>query len=310
MRILIAEDEPVQRRVLQSLLLKWGHDVVVATDGDQAWSVLTEPSPPDLAILDWMMPAMDGLRICKELRSIPGRPYTYILILTGRDHKEDLVETLEAGADDYLTKPFDARELKARLHSGKRLLDLQNQLLKANNALQIRASHDGLTGLLNREAVLEALSNEFARSRRDRKPVGLILADIDHFKNVNDTYGHAIGDVVLRHTAHAIRSVVRTYDAVGRCGGEEFLVVLPGCDIAAAKQKAEQIRLAVCATPIPISESGFVSVTLSLGVVSAGGTENSEEVLKSADEALYQAKREGRNRVQAAFLPSDAIPKI
>ena len=308
MRILIAEDEPVQLRVLEGLLTKWGHDVVVASDGSQAWSVLTGDSPPDLAILDWIMPAMDGLRICRELRSISGRTYTYILVLTARDHKEDLVEALEAGADDYLAKPFHPQELKARLHAGQRVLDLQEQLVKANQALQIRASHDALTGILNRGAILDVLLNEFARSRRDRKPVGVILADIDHFKKVNDTHGHTTGDVVLRQTAQTIRSVIRSYDSVGRYGGEEFLIVVPGCDVNLSKQKAEQIRLAMSAAPIQTAANGAVTVTLSLGVVSACAPDNGQEVLEAADRALYQAKREGRNRVESGILQKGGVP--
>lgn len=302
MKILIAEDEPIQLRVLESLLAKWGHDVVVASDGEQAWSILMGDRPPDLAILDWIMPAMDGLRICRELRGISGRAYTYILVLTARDQKEDLIEALEAGADDYLTKPFHPQELKARLYSGKRLLDLQEQLVKANQALQIRASHDALTGIFNRGAILDVLLNEFARSRRDRKPVGVILADIDHFKNVNDTYGHTTGDLVLRQTAQTIRSMLRIYDSVGRYGGEEFLIIIPGCDANLSGQKAEQIRLAVSAAPIQTAANAMVAVTVSLGVISVCAPENGQQVLESADQALYQAKRDGRNRVAAGLL--------
>src|SRR5262249_10467443 len=201
--------------------------------------------------------------ICRELREIPGRAYTYILVLTARDQKDDLVEALEAGADDYLAKPFHAQELKARLHAGERLIDLQEQLLQANQALQVRASHDALTGILNRGAVLEAMLSELARSRRDRKPVGVILADIDHFKSVNDTHGHTAGDIVLRQTAQAIRSVVRPYDFVGRYGGEEFLVIVPGCDLEQTKQKAEQVRRTVSEAPVVIGGAGEIAITVS-----------------------------------------------
>jgi two-component system cell cycle response regulator len=300
MKILIAEDEPIQLRLLRGLLTRWGHEVVVATDGEQAWSVLTGDNAPNLAILDWIMPAMDGVRICRDLRKLSERPYTYILVLTARDHKKDLVEALEAGADDYLAKPFDVDELKARIHAGQRLLDLQEQLVKANLALQFQASHDALTGILNRGAILEMLFNEFARSKRDRKPVGVILADIDHFKNINDMYGHATGDVVLRQTAQAIRSVTRTYDSVGRYGGEEFLIVVPGCDAKASQEKAEQIRLTVSAEPIQTAGGGETTVTLSLGVVSVCAPTDYQKALDAADAALYRAKREGRNRVESA----------
>lgn len=302
MRILIAEDEPVQLRLLQSLLTKWGHEVIVATDGQEAWSALTADNSPNLAILDWIMPGMNGIRITRDLRGLPNRPYTYILMLTARDHKKDLVEALEAGADDFLAKPFDSQELKARLLAGKRLLDLQEQLLTANGALQFQASHDSLTGIFNRGAILEMLFNEFARSRRERKPVGVMLADIDHFKRVNDTYGHTTGDVVLHHVAQAIRSVVRTYDSVGRYGGEEFLIVVPGCDIGVAQEKAEQIRRAVSADGIQSPGNRKITVTLSIGVVSVCDPLDYQKVLDTADGALYRAKQSGRNRVEVGEL--------
>ena len=307
MRILIAEDSPVQLQLLRGLLVQWGHDVVVATDGKQAWSALTTgENPPDLAILDWMMPEMDGLHICHELRKAPERAYTYVLLLTARDRKGDLVQALEAGADDYLAKPFDTQELKARLHAGKRVLDLQAQLMKANRNLHFQASHDALTGILNRGAVLEMLFNEFSRSMRERKPVGVILADLDHFKSVNDTYGHSTGDVVLHHVAQKIRSVIRTYDLVGRYGGEEFLIVLPGCDATNAEQNAERIRLAVASEAIPSAGNVEVKPTVSMGVVSVCAPTDYQAVLNAADEALYRAKREGRNRVVAGTMPAAA----
>lgn len=304
MRILVAEDEPTQLLLLRRLLTKWGHDVVVARDGEEAWFALTGDSPPNLAILDWIMPAMDGLRICQELRKLPGKEYIYILILTARDHKKDLVEALEAGADDYLTKPFDSQELKARLHAGKRILDLHEQLLQANRNLQFQASHDALTGLLNRGAILQALFNEFARSRRERKPVGIILADVDHFKSINDIYGHTAGDVVLRHVGQTTCSVVRTYDSVGRYGGEEFLIVVPGCDAAAARKKAEEIRVTVSGEAIQTTGTLAIAVTVSMGVISVCAPTDYQEVVDAADVALYRAKREGRNRVETGTLRS------
>lgn len=216
-----------------------------------------------------------------------------------------MVQALEAGADDYLTKPFDNEELKARLQAGKRVLDLQEELLKTNNTLQLQASHDGLAGLLNRGAILEMLLNEFARSRRERRPVGVILADLDHFKNINDTHGHATGNLVLRQTARIIRSAVRTYDSVGRYGGEEFLIVIPGCDEDISFHKADQIRRAVEAEPVQTPEGKEACVTLSLGVVSVCSPVDYESVLDSADAALYAAKREGRNRVKNAIFQAN-----
>lgn len=299
MRILIAEDNRIQLRLLRGLLTGWGHEVVVATDGEQAWAALGGDNPPSLAILDWMMPAMDGLRICRELRKPSERAYTYILLLTAKDRKADLVEAMDAGADDYLTKPFDAQELKSRLLAGKRLLDLQEQLIAGNRKLLFQATHDNLTGLLNRGAILDVLLNEFARSRREKHSVGVLLADIDYFKKINDIYGHAMGDSVLRETAQTIRSTVRTYDSVGRYGGEEFLIVLPGCDLKSSEGKAEQIRQAVSTNVIRTVEQGSLG-TLSIGAISVRASIEYERVLNAVDAALYEAKRKGRNRVQTA----------
>src|SRR5258708_6384990 len=197
MRILIAEDETIQRRLLESLLTGWGHEVVVATDGSQAWAMLQGENRPELTILDWMMPGMDGLRVCAEMRKDSSQPYIYIVLLTARDRKQDLVQALEAGADDYLVKPCEAQELKARLKAGKRILDLQEQLVSANRTLQFQATHDSLTGLLNRRAIVEILHKELARAQREREAVSVILVDIDHFKKINDTQGHPAGDAVL-----------------------------------------------------------------------------------------------------------------
>lgn len=296
MKILIAEDELIQRRLLERLLTRWGHDVVVATDGEQAWSVLQGEHRPDLAILDWMMPGMDGLRVCRELRKDTGHKYIYIMLLTARDSKQDLVEAMEAGADEYLAKPFDAQELKARLIASKRILDLQEQLVCANHSLKFRASHDALTTLLNRGAIVEILQNELKRGLREGKPVSVILLDIDHFKKLNDTHGHLAGDAVLRLAAERMKSSVRSYDSVGRYGGEEFLLVLPGCSSRMATERAEQVRFAVSQPSQDRLES---QITVSMGIAEAKGPTKMDELLCRADDALYRAKRNGRNRIES-----------
>jgi diguanylate cyclase (GGDEF)-like protein len=295
MKILIAEDETVQRRLLEGLLKRWGHEVITASDGQQAWAALTAEEPPDLAILDWIMPGMDGLRVCRELRKNSDRKYIYIILLTARDRTQDLVEAMEAGADEYLVKPFDAQELKARLIAGKRILDLQEQLVCANRTLQFQATHDPLTTLFNRGAIVRILENELARSLRDRQPTSIILIDIDHFKKINDTRGHSAGDAVLRRAAQRMHSSVRGYDSVGRYGGEEFLIVLPGCSLHMAAQRAEQIRI-MLGEPSP--DASELSITASMGVAVARGKTVVDELLACADDALYQAKRNGRNRVE------------
>jgi two-component system cell cycle response regulator len=295
MRILIAEDETVQRRLLERLLIGWGHEVVVASDGHQALSLLREGNHPDLAILDWMMPGADGPTICRELRKDEGHAYIYIILLTARDRKQDLLEAMEAGADDYLAKPFDAQELKVRLNAGKRVLDLQDQLVSANRSLQFQAAHDPLTGLYNRGAIVGILQNELLRAARERKPVSIIMADIDHFKQINDTRGHSAGDAVLRRAAERMQASVRSYDAVGRYGGEEFLIVFPGCSARMAKERAEQIRLILSEPgPNPTEDP----ITVSMGVASASNPTQGEDMLSCADDALYRAKRNGRNRVE------------
>lgn len=303
MKILIADDEPVQRRVLESWLVKWGHEVVVAKDGAEAWSVLQADRPPLLAILDWMMPGMNGLQVCQELRKSPGRPYVYTLLLTSKNRKQDLVDGLEGGADDFLKKPFDSGELKARLETGMRILTLQADLVFASN-------HDALTGLLNRRAILETLHREFVRASREHSWVGVLVADLDHFKEINDTFGHLRGDAVLRRVAQIMQSNVRVYDSVGRYGGEEFLIVLPRCHLMIATERADQIRRAVnkqCSVEAR-------AITLSLGVTADSGHSEMERVLHVADAALYRAKREGRNRVEFDTVAESAfnadIPQV
>lgn len=291
MRILIAEDEAVQRCLLEQLLKNWGHEVVTAKDGTEAWSTLQGENPPNTVILDWMMPGMDGIALCQALRARIDRPYSYVLLLTSKDQKDDLVSAMEAGADDYLKKPFDTSELKARLLAGKRILDLQDQLVSAS-------THDALTGILNRGAIIDSLRRELARVQRQGTQLGLILVDIDHFKSVNDSLGHLAGDAVLRATARTIHLAVRDYDSVGRYGGEEFLVVLPGCDTENAKARAEQIRLTVSGTNVTPSLPRLV--TVSMGVCATCEAVDPDRLLQAADEALYRAKRAGRNRVVVA----------
>jgi two-component system cell cycle response regulator len=301
MKILIADDEPVSRRMLQGLLTKWGYDVVSAEDGKAAWEHLNAPDAPRIALLDWMMPGLHGVDVCREMRAHRPEPYTYILLLTAKDAKESVVEGLESGADDYLTKPFHPQELKARLRVGRRLLELEDTLVQAREAMRFKATHDALTGVWNRGTILETLDREITRSRRERVSLGVVIGDLDHFKSVNDTYGHLAGDSVLRETTRRMKASVRPYDAVGRYGGEEFLVLLPGCDGAATADKAEQLRAAIGQRPIE-THSGPLRVTMSFGGLATGNwpNENANQTLQMVDAALYRAKQDGRNRVVMA----------
>ena len=301
MKILIADDEPVSRRMLQRLLMKWGYEVVSVTDGKAAWEQLSGSDAPRIALLDWMMPGQNGVDVCREMRSHRPEPYTYILLLTAKDAKESVVEGLEAGADDYLTKPFHPQELKARLRVGIRLLNLEDTLVEAREAMRFKATHDALTGVWNRGTILETLDREITRSRRERASLGVLIGDVDHFKSVNDIYGHLTGDDVLREVTRRMQASVRPYDAVGRYGGEEFLVLLPGCDAAETAAKAEQLRAAIEQQPMKTS-SGPLRITISLGGVANANwpDNNANQLLQMIDAALYRAKEEGRNRAVMA----------
>jgi diguanylate cyclase (GGDEF)-like protein len=301
MRILIAEDEPVSRRVLQSLLAKWGHEVVSAEDGNAAWEYLNTPDAPRMALLDWMMPGLNGIDVCRVIRRQRPVPYTYILLLTTKDATENIVEGLESGADDYLTKPFNSQELKARIRVGLRVLELENRLVEARDAMRFKATHDILTEVWNHGAILETLDREIIRSRRERASLGVLIADLDHFKSVNDTYGHLAGDAVLRETTRRMHSEVRPYDAVGRYGGEEFLILLPGCGGSETFEKAERLRKVINEKPIETT-SGPVTISISLGAVVTGDWPEStaNQILQMADAALYRAKAQGRNQIAVA----------
>ena len=306
MKILIAEDDPVSRRLLEVTLSKWGYEVITCTDGQAAWDVLKAPDAPQLAILDWMMPRLDGLQVCKNVRNPAERlaePYVYIILLTAKSQKTDMVIGLEAGADDYLIKPFDAQELRMRLRAGRRILDLLDELVRAREILREQARKDSLTQLCTRATVLELLKHELDRAQRTSMgrdaPVSVVLADLDHFKHINDTYGHLAGDAVLREAARRMRDAVRPYDSIGRYGGEEFLLVLSNCDTLGAAALAERLLQAVRKDTMVLAE-GTVSVTLSAGVATSGVIQDPETLVGAADAALYRAKRGGRNRVEVA----------
>ncbi|MEO8372767.1 MAG: diguanylate cyclase [Candidatus Solibacter sp.] len=297
MRVLAAEDNPVFQAMLKTMLTRWGYQAVMARNGTEAFRILESEDAPRLAVLDWMMPGMDGVEICRRVRSSNREPYVYILLLTARTEAQDLIEGMDAGADDYLTKPFNAQELRVRLRAGHRILNLQEELMRTREALRQQATHDGLTGLFNRTTILEKLDDELARSQRSGEPVGLLMVDIDRFKLINDTRGHLVGDAVLREVAQRLRTTARRYDSVGRYGGEEFLVVLPGCDMDAASAQAERMRASV--GNIPCSSSGKpVPITASLGI-SCTPPSAPEFLIRDADDALYEAKAGGRNRAVA-----------
>ena len=294
LKVLVVDDDPIQRRQLEVTLGRWGYEVRTAKDGREALHLMSEEGPIQIVVADWMMPEMDGIELCRRIRGNEGHPYVYVVLVTSRDHRDDIVTGLDAGADDYLTKPIHHGELQARIVAGKRIVDLQSRLLAAQEQLQIEATHDALTGLWNRRAILENLERELVRSARQGTALTVVMADLDHFKHINDTHGHPIGDAALREAALRLGGATRPYDFVGRYGGEEFLIVAPGLERSGAIELAERIRNRIEVTPFATSGPSL-SVTLSLGVVSLRGGAEVGRVLAAADAALYEAKAAGRN---------------
>jgi diguanylate cyclase (GGDEF)-like protein len=301
MRILIAEDDVTSRLILENMLTKWGYDVVSATDGNDAWKKLQEEDSPKLVILDWMMPGMEGTEICRKIReySKSEDQYTYVTLLTAKESKENIVTGMDAGADDYITKPFDMHELRVRVRAGQRIVQLQSELLEAKKNLEIQSRTDPLTGVLNRRAILLQIENELSRAKRDSKQISISMLDLDHFKKINDTFGHLAGDAVLRESMNRVEETIRTYDSVGRFGGEEFIVVLPGANQADAFNIAERVRLKMDEKNAEV-DGVSIPFTISQGVATCNGKSTVDELIAKADEALYRAKENGRNRVENA----------
>lgn len=304
-KILVAEDDPISLRVVETMLKKWDYEPVLAHDGVDAVQALQGDDPPQIAILDWMMPRKDGIAVCREVRQRTDRPYVYILLLTARSQQRDLVEGLGAGADDYLTKPYSGDELRARLFSGERILAMQQQLVAAREALRMQAIRDPLTGLFNRRYMAEALERELRRAEHGGQPVSMVMIDVDHFKNFNDTLGHQAGDDLLAHIGSLIQARTRREDIACRYGGEEFLVILPGAPIEAARQRAEELRQVMRETTVESRGQtlGRISVSAGVACFPEHGT-TADELLRAADMALYRAKELGRDRVEACERPA------
>lgn len=301
MRVLIADDDTISRAVVKALLLKWGYEVMEVEDGNQAWNILKDKDSPHLVLLDWMMPGIDGLELCRRLRQSDNNTYHYIILLTGRDSKEDIIGGLNAGADDYITKPFMPEELEVRLRVGKRILELQQSLNEALEVQRYQAQHDLLTGILNHTEILNILEKELNRAKRQNGNLAVIMGDLDHFKKVNDTYGHVAGDAVLVEVAARMKNNIRLYDSAGRYGGEEFLLVLPGCNAEEAMIIAHRILESISKEPVLFNNTP-IKVTISLGVAvnRVGEIVATTELVQLADTALYRAKQNGRNRVEQA----------
>jgi len=299
--ILIAEDDPVSRLLLVKTLVRAGYEVAAVKNGREALESFSKKFYP-IVLTDWMMPEMDGLQLCNAIRENISAGYVFIFLLTARDSTDDMVAGLEAGADDYLTKPFNRAELIARLKTATRILDLEKSLKDANEEIRILSITDPLTRCYNRTFMDEQLPKELKRAIRYNHPISLVMVDIDHFKNVNDTYGHQAGDKVLKELVRSIDQSIRSdVDWVARYGGEEFLVVFPETDFKRAEVLAERLRRAISQKTVQFKEEE-IRITASFGV--SGFTSSTslkavshEAMISLADKSLYQAKEEGRNRV-------------
>ncbi len=304
MRIFVVDDHPDNVEIINARLSSRGFVIETASNGEEALRMVRE-NPPQLILLDVMMPIMDGYEVCRRIKQDASLPYIPIILVTARDSTQDKVEGLDAGADDYLTKPINFPELEARVRSMLRIKRLQDELdqknrelEQANKRLRKLSITDGLTDLFNHRHIHELLHEEFERTRRSGEPLAVAMLDLDRFKLVNDTYGHPTGDVILYETARILRETAREIDMVGRYGGEEFVVILPGTDEEAAAQFAERVRQAV-SEYVFRDEAHEVRMTVSGGVASFPGADidHPDVLIKRADEALYAAKEGGRNRI-------------
>lgn len=288
-KVCIVEDDFSFRTMLTGLLQKWGYEPVAIEDGEEAWEVLQQKDAPKLLLIDWNMPKLSGIELTERIRALNEYAPPYIIIITGKSEKESIVAGLNAGANDYIFKPCQNEVLQARINNGKRMLELQE-------SLQHESSHDSLTGILNRRAIIDVLTKELARAKRKEEIFVVGFCDIDFFKKVNDTFGHQVGDEVLLGFVNLVKSCLREYDSIGRWGGEEFLLILPLRTEDDAFPLFERIRSNVADNFIETSE-GKLQITVSIGVSFGTGNETVDELVATVDRNMYQAKNEGRNRV-------------
>jgi two-component system, cell cycle response regulator len=299
-RIAVVDDDDAIRRLVVLYLKRSGYEVLEFALGEDARRELGH-LPWDLAILDRRLPDMDGVDLCHELKSNPELQSRYVILLTGESEQEDKVMGLDLGADDYITKPFQPPELLARIRAAKRIVDLQKELRETNKRLEHLSITDGLTRLYNHRHFQDELARAFEESQRYQRPLSLAIVDLDFFKKVNDTYGHAVGDEVLKCLSRIFRESIRSTDLAARYGGEEFAVMMPETDLAEALVFAEKIRALVGERAVE-TQAGAISATVSIGVATvphSSHVHSAKELVVAADKALYRAKRNGRNQVQA-----------
>jgi diguanylate cyclase (GGDEF)-like protein len=300
--VLVADDSQLVRVMLRRQLEARGLRVEEATDGHEAVE-RCRSLRPDVVLLDVEMPGLDGHSALRRLRDEDETRDIPVVFLTARTSTEDVVTGLQLGAHDYLRKPFEPSELIARVSAALRVKSLQDELRQRNTQLDTVSRTDALTGVHNRRHLEERLEEMLSAGRRRGEPVAVLIVDVDHFKSINDTFGHAAGDAVLRLVVERMKGSVRREDVVGRWGGEEFLVLGASTDGAAAGRLAERVRGAVCADPMTVDGDGGEGVTVTVSVGCAAGIESAETLLRRSDVALYRAKAQGRDRVVVADAP-------
>lgn len=297
-RVLVADDDLVTRMMLSATLKDWGLEVTEAEDGEEAIKLLSVKDPPRLALMDWNMPVKDGLQVCRELRAGAPEPYIYIIILTSMSKSEDVVEGLDSGADDYVVKPYNPGELRVRLKAGERIVRLQSELIQARERLRDLSDRDPMTGLYNRRAVQRQFRDRQEDPTAAGQSLSVVILDIDHFKLINDTHGHDVGDQVIVEIGRRIRDVVGAKGLVSRYGGEEFLVVFPSCNMETANSHTKELWQAIRSKPLQSGETA-INLTASIGLTCGVLRQDDviETYVKVADEALYEAKTQGRDRI-------------
>ena len=298
--ILVVDDSPVYRKLVEQVLASEAYSLLFARDGAEAMK-LYEEHAPSIVITDWILPDFCGFELCQRIRSDDTRPYTYIIVMTSNTEKGNVVKGLQAGADDYLTKPFDPGEMLARVGVGRRIVDLNRELAAKSHKLEEAARTDSLTGLPNRRAIEDWAAKQLRGAARHRFPMWVVLGDIDNFKAINDTFGHDAGDIVLKTFAEVLKKNTRASDISGRLGGDEFLLVITHVEAEHVEVAVERFREQFAALSFPL-QGQSVRVTASFGVTGVQTSEPQDfnALLRKADQMLYEAKRAGRNLVRVS----------
>jgi two-component system, cell cycle response regulator len=301
-QVLVVDDSPVYCKLFEQILSAQDYALSFANNGDHALRIYHDTAP-DMIITDWIMPEFTGLELCERIRADKSAPYTYIILMTSNTEKGAVVKALEAGADDYLVKPFDSSEMLARIGVGRRIIDLHRQLQDKRAQLEEVACTDVLTKLPNRRAIEEWANKQLRGAARHGFPVWVVLCDLDSFKEINDTFGHEAGDTVLRIFADTLRKLTRISDMCGRLGGDEFLIVISHVSADNIELAINRFRELFCALSFPFAgRSVSISATFGVAGSESGNFKDFDAMVRKADEMLYEAKRAGRNCVHIARL--------